>query len=491
MVLQVAYVAISTILPSKYWLRAGVTAGALLIVHAFARGPNTSRERNLHARTVIITGGFTPLGLSLITALARRGAHIIALSPYPLDHPYPSVLIPLLRSTTNNENIYAEYADLSNAASVRDFCTRFLTGSEQRLDAIIFGHEYHGIGSLFGLGHTKESKVATEETRETASLATFLIATLLLPALLVAPTERDIRIVNVVNPFYAAAIPTFASDLVSPPDLSSASVFYLEGRRALRSIVLTRHLQRVLDSLPNRAPTKEDKAGSSTDSQKECVEPRQTAHAPSNIVATSVSPGISRKDTIAPLFAAERDMGHWSLFGFVLYYLLFPIVWLFSKTSDAAMQTALHVLFLPTPFKSAFAKISASINPGSADNTSEQQSTVDPAVFAAEEVLKPGALYRECAVVTTRIPVPSSLAPAANEAAQDNADKKGKGKKKEGEKATAGSETSPPDDGELGGEALGRAVWEWYEMKLKVWEARFKDEKAKSDDKTPTQTKKE
>jgi len=37
----------------------------------------------------------------------------------------------------------------------------------------------------------------------------FLLTTLLLPALLVAPVERDIRIINIVNPFYAAAAPAF------------------------------------------------------------------------------------------------------------------------------------------------------------------------------------------------------------------------------------------------------------------------------------------
>ncbi|OCH89403.1 hypothetical protein OBBRIDRAFT_794269 [Obba rivulosa] len=478
MVLPVAYAAVSSILPPQYWLRVGVTAVVLSVVHAFARGPNTDRERNLHARIIIVTGGFTPVGLALITALASRGAHIIALSSYPLDHAYPSVLIPLLRSATNNENIYAEYADFSNAASVRDFCTRFLTGSEQRLDGLVLGHEYHGIGSLFGLGRSKDSKVTAEEKRETASLATFLIITLLLPALLVAPTERDIRIVNVVNPFYAAAIPTFASDLLTPPDAASASVFYLEGRRALRSIILTRHLQRVLDSLPNRAPSNSDKNGASTASQKGASGSQSTVRvAPSNIVATSVSPGISRKDTIAPLLAAEQDTDNWSILGFTLYYILFPILWLLSKASNAAMQTVLHVLFLPTPFKSAVAKISASINPGSADTSAPAPVG---AVVQVEEVLKAGALYRECAVVTTSIPVPPSFADALA-----GADEKTEAAKKKGKQSTNQGQNAAerggglPDDGELGGEVLGRAVWEWYEVKLKAWEERSKEQQPK------------
>ena len=92
--------------------------------------------------------------------------------------------------------------------SQRDFCTKFLTGDDQRLDAIVYAHEYACIGSI-------GSKGQVQEKREAASLATFLMTTLLLPALLVAPVERDIRVVHLVNPFYAAAAPSFTTQLVS------------------------------------------------------------------------------------------------------------------------------------------------------------------------------------------------------------------------------------------------------------------------------------
>ncbi len=266
------------------------------------------------------------MGLTLVSNLASRGAHIIAISPYPLSHPQPSLLIPALRTATNNPNIYADYADLSSPASIRDFCTRFLTGDDQRLDALLFAHEYQGIGSLFS------SKESHEEKREVGSLATFLMATLLLPALLVAPVERDIRIVNVVDPFYAAATPSFTSHLVASMISSSSassthrSVFLHEGYRALRSIVFTRHLQRILNALPNRAPTldpslpgKDDTrpphAAASTEASATTANPL-----PSNIITISVCPGISRSQTISNLFGAERegDPEGWSRFGTVL-----------------------------------------------------------------------------------------------------------------------------------------------------------------------------
>jgi hypothetical protein len=254
-------------------------------------------------------GGFTSLGLTLVQNLAQRGAHIIALSPDLIDSPKITILISLLRSTTSNENIFAEQCDLSSPSSVRSFCTRFLTTQDQRLDAIVFAHEHEHIG-IPGIFITRD-KALEEKERETGSLATFLITTLLLPALLVAPPERDIRIVNVVNPFYAAAasipfLPSFSSTS-SPPSSSRTSpanskpkpIFLQEGIRSLRTIILTRHLQRILDALPSAAQIPKTQEGSRT------VPVVNSKLQKSNIVAVSVSPGIGRVDTVSRILNAD------------------------------------------------------------------------------------------------------------------------------------------------------------------------------------------
>jgi hypothetical protein len=241
--------------------------------------------------------------LTLLHQLAVRGAHIIALSPDPIESPKVDILINLLRSTTNNEQIFADECDLTSPNSIHDFCTKFITGQEQRLDAILFTHEYQHIGSVF----SRHPAEALENERREASLATFLITTLLLPALLVAPVERDIRIVNVINPFYAAAVPSFSPSFDSLS--SGSSLFIREGRRSLRMAIFTRHLQRVLDALPSggQVPKTDDNTIPvvSEKSQK------------SNIVAVSVCPGISRSDTIAPLLNAGQSSDS-SLTGVIL-----------------------------------------------------------------------------------------------------------------------------------------------------------------------------
>lgn len=405
MVLKVLAAAVNAMLPSKYYVHAIISILATTVVWAFAQGRTTNRERDMHARVVLLTGGFTPLGLTLIQNLAQRGAHIIALSPKPVQDPEVEILINLLRSTTKNDQIFADECDLTSASSVRSFCSRFLTAKETRLDAIIFAHEYQQLGSM--IGH-QDPAVLTQE-RQNASLASFLIFTLLLPVLLVAPTERDIRIINVVNPFYAAAAPSYSP--TSKPPLSSP-LFHQEGWRSLQMVILTRHLQRVLDALPSGGQIPK-----TDDSTIHVVSEKMQK---SNIVAVCVCPGLSRSDTIAPLLNANRGRGQ-SVFGIVLYILLQPLLRLLTKSTTSAIQSVLHVLFLPTPFKS-----------------NARQGTDTP-----EEVLKAGALYRECAVVNLRIPSPV-VADAANE--------------------------QVPDDGELGGVHLGQAVWEDLEGALKEWE---------------------
>lgn len=269
--------------------------------------------------------------------------------------------------TYNNDHIYAERCNLVDPNSIRDFCMRFLTegeaesdkskpqsknkaasasdgkekpkpGTDSRLDGIIFAHEYQHIGiprSLRNKRSSMKSKTPLsitqveeeEKQRESSSLATFLITTLLLPALLVAPVERDIRIINVVNPFYAAAAasvrtsksfnPTFtrlnppslstttssssSSSSLPPPDSPQKSIFLTEGLRSLRTIIFTRHLQRIFDALPKPQIPKTEEGTSSIP----IISARMQR---SNIVAVSVSPGISRVDTVSRLLNAD-----WSL----------------------------------------------------------------------------------------------------------------------------------------------------------------------------------
>ncbi|KAK7058077.1 hypothetical protein R3P38DRAFT_2844279 [Favolaschia claudopus] len=80
----------------------------------------------MHGRVVLVvlTGGLTPVGLTLLKHLAQRGAHVIALTPHPVDDEHIATYIDLLRSTTSNENFYAEQCDLSSSPSIHAFTSR-------------------------------------------------------------------------------------------------------------------------------------------------------------------------------------------------------------------------------------------------------------------------------------------------------------------------------------------------------------------------------
>ena len=169
------------------------------------------------------------------------------------------------------------------------------------------------------------------------------------------------------------------------------------------------------------------------------------------------------------------------------YLLLFPFLFLLTKSPSSSLQTVLHVLFLPSPLKRARAVLNAALNPDSTAPTTDAQEQgkggetaegANPQLvrIVDEEVLKPGALYRECAVVQQVVPgLPSSDA-----GAKEKEEVRGKEKGKL-------EETGFPDDGELGGEAVGRVAWEWYEARLKHWEATTGAADAKSSASEPSQ----
>jgi hypothetical protein len=129
------------------------------------------------------------------------------------------------------------------------------------------------------------------------------------------------------------------------------------------------------------------------------------------------------------------------------YIVLQPLLFIFVKSSRSAIQTILHALFLPTPYKTPIAD---------ADATPPAPPTRSTAL--RDEVLKPGALYAECAVVRVHVP-PLAVTPEISE-------EKGKEKEDGDERPTMA------EDGELGGVGVGTAVWEHFERALKDWEAR-------------------
>lgn len=141
------------------------------------------------------------------------------------------------------------------------------------------------------------------------------------------------------------------------------------------------------------------------------------------------------------------------------------------------MQTILHALFLPTPFKVLQQTTVTSTKPK--DKNSE--GAIDLSTLPVSgEMLLPGALYAECAAVKLNIKITPEMREddlkyreEATLKRKKDAAKAGKGKGKATEESSSGEEILDiPDDGEYGGELAGRLAWEGYEEALKVWEER-------------------
>jgi hypothetical protein len=60
MVLKILATVVPSILPAKYSVHIIATITILLVAHAFTQGRKTTRERDLHARVILITVGSTP-----------------------------------------------------------------------------------------------------------------------------------------------------------------------------------------------------------------------------------------------------------------------------------------------------------------------------------------------------------------------------------------------------------------------------------------------
>jgi len=378
-----------------------------------------------------------------VEELAKRGArviglsdprHILDLSPQTKDNTEKEkslleMLLDGVRTRSKNKEVFLEAVDMSSPRSIREFCGKMIK-SEKRVDGLVFCHEYRSVGSFFSRNSKKRVSSEEDNIRQTRSLATFYMTTLFLPSLLAAPAERDIRIVNVVNPFYAAALSKvsflhFSESLGSSKQrrtsIIKAGSMIKEGIRSLRMIVFMKHLQTVLDALPSApVPGVDERLSPPVPASV----PEARRHPTSNISVTTINPGISLSDTVQPLLEPTT-------LGLILYIILYPLLLLVAKSSYSAMQTVLHVLFVPTQAKLRASELS------------------DPQHKVTEDDVKclvPGGLYANCGVVRVDLPVSISSSET--------------GKSRDGKEA---------DQGESPADVLGRGVWETMEREVKEW----------------------
>ncbi|SCV69355.1 BQ2448_2375 [Microbotryum intermedium] len=303
------------------------TKGILVIVASiivlslrnWAKGYINQADRDLHSKTYLLVGCFSGPGLSLLQALASRGAQIVALHPDPLDAEVAQLVL-LLRSAARNERIYAEQCDMLSIASIQGFAGQWSKNGkrgmvqdlEARIDGIVFSD---GLGSGLSAAPTPHD-LHQVQVRSRLAMIQFLLPVLLKSS---RTSTSALRVVTQVSPLYSAALDhstTLSLDRILPDDRESASAtgnilgsssWRSQGRSALAAIVL---VQEMHARFATRNP---------------------------NLLFVSVCAGFTRSFVHASMASVRHG-------GWLLRWLASPFVWVFAKSADEASQILLTAL---------------------------------------------------------------------------------------------------------------------------------------------------
>ena len=287
---------VSSRIPSEYYLALGASLFAVSFLKTWAAGPRllelSTDLSPLHGRVFLIaTGGFTPLGLVLLSALAQLGAQLVVLTP-ELASDEVQQFIDLLRASAKSELIWAEECHLAHPPAVSAFVAKWNDSPvPRRLDGLVLlpdhqvdlTHRFHALNEL-------------------------------LPILLTQPPSRDIRILSAISPWYAAA-PT-------DPHARPADPLRRDAAAALRWLALTTEAQRRIDLLAQADHR-----------------PRSPATR-SNVSIVNVCPGFQRETHLL--------LPHWpALLRLLTLTLVYPLLWLLTKSPATAANALVWGLTKP------------------------------------------------------------------------------------------------------------------------------------------------
>lgn len=509
--------AVSNAVPTEYWASIAASFVAISFLKTWSKGtklldppppPRSSSSNSppppppdalfndLHGRVILVAcGAFTPLGVVTLSSLAHRGAQIIALTP-DISSPDVIQIIHLIRDSTQSELIYAEQCDVGSLESVSAFAALWNAGDKKqqegvrRLDALLFlppAREQLDRVQLVGAQQYQGKTRRCDAIYQLHVLSRFHLVNSLLSSLLVLPPDREIRIVSVLSPFYAAGLnhfdilptaagaspepsskakgkgkssPSMSSSAATLKSLSESSYSALIGAASLRWHALTIELQRRVDLLAEADPRPRTKlpgidvqqasaqasgtTGSATAQEKASQRMRQH----SNISIVNVCPGFERNtDIIETFFPApspsksspptrpesaskqngtnkskaatileheldQRDTSPSSGFDllftirlvlrFILLILIWPIVWLLSKSPATAAESLVWATTRKLESHAArYQRILSSLTP---------QPKPDPKKWEEKELrrweddLVPGEIYREGRIVRPKLP---------------------------------------------------------------------------------------
>lgn len=471
--------AVSSTVPTEYWATIAASLVAISLLKTWSKGAkllDDQRTRacaeapradkrfvDLHGRIILVaTGAFTPLGVVTLASLAHRGAQIIALTA-SISSPAVIQMIELIRDSTQSELIYAEQCDVGSLESISAFAALWNSGDKKqqegvrRLDGLLFlppgREELQNVQVQTASTGTSTSR--KDRIYQLHVLARLHLVNSLLSSLLVQPPEREVRIVSVMSPFYAAGVAHFdvlssATSTSEPKNAESeaetrgptplqtrseSSYSALIGAASLRWYVLTVELQRRLDLLAEADPRPRTKlggvemqaradamfaprappSGSRSTSVEAQVALRMKRH--SNISIINVCAGFERSSDIIDTFfppasLVYNDAFHKFIFivrtsvRLIVLLIVWPVLWLLAKSPATAADS---VVWATTRTLESLSERHARITTSLTQPARSLQPNIQ--VTRRNDNLIPAELYREGNIIRPPLPQRFHVAP--------------------------------------------------------------------------------
>ncbi|KAL9125975.1 MAG: hypothetical protein Q9217_004890 [Psora testacea] len=272
----------------------------LWLLKLYFGGASNNSERLMRSKVVMMTGGTSGIGAAIAQDLAARGAQLVLLTHHALSDPFLVDYLEDLRTSANNELVYAEQVDLSSLHSIRTFATKWVDNAPpRRLDMIILCADT--LTPRFGLSPKTHDQV--ESVWGINYLANFHLLSILGPAIRTQPPDRDVRVIfSTCSSYVGGDLPALKHDRNPLP----------QGRKyetsKLACMVFAQAFQKSLDSY--RRPDKQL----------------------NNVRIIMVDPGYTR----TPGMRRWLTMG--SLWGLLLYLITLPFWWLVLKSPIQGAQ---------------------------------------------------------------------------------------------------------------------------------------------------------
>lgn len=237
----------------------------------------------------------------------------------PLTDAFLADYIMDMRTATNNELITAEQVDLASLHSIRRFATKWVDNAPpRRLDMLILcGGTITPSNSGVQLSHD-----GVEANFAVNYLANFHLLSILSPAIRAQPPDRDVRVIfgtcsSYMGGVLPAQVPVPSTASISSKtksalaqSQSTPAAAYATSKLALMTFALA--FEKHLSSYAR--PDKQ----------------------PANARVLMVDPGWSRTPGM------RRYLAGGSLWGLLVYLIMWPLWWLVLKSPEQGAQTFLH-----------------------------------------------------------------------------------------------------------------------------------------------------